>query len=244
MSEEGSRKVSKKRIGPDGRPKATQAQSTEINDRAGRAQARASRQGTFPFKELTAEIRNEIYKFALVADGPIRISRHENPTASKKKRRASHQTTGYLASYSIRPDTAYLVRAEVHSKHLRGNTRKITKFKSNYGKLHSVALLRVSKTIYVEAMPILYGEDKFELLNPAPFAEFMMMIGERRRLLRDVKLNAMKTNINRELLFPLAAATKLRRFEVAINCVRDELPLGYDIYQAVVHPVFSLRRGA
>lgn len=97
----------------------------------------------FEFEGLPAEIRNQIYELALVAPGPIKISRHENKAVLDKRPKQWHGT-GMFARYGKRRDFAtWFLRAEVTT------VRRIErKCKFLYGKNHTPAVLRWNKTAY------------------------------------------------------------------------------------------------
>ncbi|MCJ1301750.1 hypothetical protein MMC08_004551 [Hypocenomyce scalaris] len=115
----------------------------------------------FHFLRLPAEIRNKIYRLALVQPQPIELW----PT----------NEVAFAEDFDIIPEedatpehSAELVKAAFN--HVRSNS--------------VVAILRVSKMIYKEATPIFYGENEFRFsmdLGWMAMFHFLFTIGERNR---------------------------------------------------------------
>ena len=115
----------------------------------------------FCFPRLPAEIRNKIYRLALVQPQPIELW----PT----------NEVAFAKDFDIIPEedptpenSAVLVRAAFN--HVRSNS--------------VVAILRASKMIYKEATPIFYGENEFRFsmdLGWMPMFHFLFTIGKRNR---------------------------------------------------------------
>ena len=167
----------------------------------------------FRFEELPAEIRNEIYQLVLVARSPIKVSRHRDEVAWakamkiwKKKMRAPI----YRPPQDSRPPAVYFLNAEVSTEQWVGSQRR----KYLYGQLHTPGILRINRTAFAEARPVVYGQNEFIFENPAPFTHFVKMIGNGYRLLEDVRVKNFNLDIHEGILSPLRDARKLRNLKL------------------------------
>lgn len=102
---------------------------------------------TFPFQQLPAEMRNKIYRAALKASGPLLIRYEE------------------LSRRSIRTSKHRLSASVIGGQLL--STRP-----SFLGPL-GAAILRTNRSIYAEAMPILYHANEFRFITQTYINEFL-----------------------------------------------------------------------
>lgn len=115
--------------------------------------------GVFELEWLPPELRNEIYRHALSTNRTIVITHHKG---SKGR---------FGAKGRILKSTAM-------------QKRKIA-----FGKELTPALLRVSRTVYAEAMQLLYAENCFRFNSTATFKVFVQELGEKASLLTDIELD-------------------------------------------------------
>ena len=115
----------------------------------------------FRFEDLPAEIRNQIYGYALVAESPITFSRHDNTKTRESSWKARTKETKAL----------YVLHATVRKTVLGKKGKEMIRvFK--FADLNEASILRVSKTMRNETRPLLYACNTFAFKSGAAFREF------------------------------------------------------------------------
>jgi hypothetical protein len=125
-----------------------------------------ARKDIFPFEKLPPELRNRIYEEALVAGGPIFISRYKNRDASQTM--DAYRFASMVQIPAKRP------------------SRQTNFF---YKEHHEAAILRLNRTIYEEARPILYGKNTFNFAIPTTLREFYFKFKSGSKLIEDIELD-------------------------------------------------------
>ncbi|KAK5732370.1 hypothetical protein LTR17_010546 [Elasticomyces elasticus] len=132
----------------------------------------ASEDKPFPFEKLPAELRNAVYEQYFVRDQPIEIIRRRMPYSSRNETEVGWQ----------RPET-FGLNSGIHGRSALRGFKSVTLLGPQ-----GLSLLLSNKTTYGEALPILYGANKFLFDTTVTVIRFMEMIGKQAEHLRQVKL--------------------------------------------------------
>ncbi|KAK4962721.1 hypothetical protein LTR10_000348 [Elasticomyces elasticus] len=140
----------------------------------------------FPFKKLPAELRNAVYLAYFVRTKPVAIARRKCPMVQTQK-----TFTNTLADGSTRTRTATIktsIDAQLNSGELGtpglAGPKCIRLFGTN-----GASILRANKTIYNEAILMLYGQNKFSFKSLSSLTEFIDMVGDKIKALQHCKLD-------------------------------------------------------
>ena len=163
----------------------------------------------FDFAGLPAEIRNEIYRYALCAETPIEILRHTRSSVWCERVEDRWLMDKSIGKYRPKPRT----ELSATFNHLMLLIRERT---LPYGLHYAPALLRVNRQVNTEATPIFYGENTFVFPVTAGFKVFHKEIGKNFALLHHIVLKDFRTPRDNTLLLPLHAATKLQSLTLNI----------------------------
>lgn len=122
----------------------------------------------FPFLKLPAEIRNMIYKLTLVTDSWVMISDMSPPDFEcLQDSRHPLQRTPYLMNVH---DAEYCEETSVQPYNC---TTYGYKWCHCEGKINGISLLSVCRQVNTEAVPILYGRNKFALRSAQAIIPFL-----------------------------------------------------------------------
>ena len=158
-----------------------------------RALKQLNMEDVFRFTDLPAEIRNEIYWLALKTRGDIVISRHrviekinsnDSPTLKSVKRSVRYKIKGTTILLYGRRKRRVAVAAA-----------------------HPLNILRVSKLIRSEAMPVFYGSNRFIFDTSTAMSKFKLQTGIQFGLLKDVVVKSL-TYANQNYLYNSLPALK------------------------------------
>ena len=129
---------------------------------------------TFPFLELPAELRLNVYRMALQRDEPLLL--HLDRTNDKDNTSGDASAPSHTNA-SVEDSSISDAASSSHSECARAAATSI-----------NVALLRTSKLVYKEARQVLYAENTFTLLLPTGIPTLMLLHQRSRSLIQSVAL--------------------------------------------------------
>ncbi|KAK3644192.1 hypothetical protein LTR56_009729 [Elasticomyces elasticus] len=132
----------------------------------------------FPFEKLPAELRNAVYEAYFVRDKPISISRRRCAT----KKEFTPASLGHYTTPIVTPGDTQLNSGEADTPGLGGG-HCVTLLGVN-----GASVLRASKTIHHEAIPIFYGRNIFTFNSTNATIKFMETIGSMSKHLLHLQL--------------------------------------------------------
>ena len=143
----------------------------------------------FRLMALPPELRNRIYREALVASGPIHITRKKNKANPGRGRINCIHLTGNnvcVPCHTNHHKDDYLLEVSIAVLGgVSGRKKCIVPLHAHY----SSALTRATRQIKNEAHEILYAENAFEFADPASFEMFCNRIGGSGALLWNVTIH-------------------------------------------------------
>ncbi|KAK5120173.1 hypothetical protein LTR85_006654 [Meristemomyces frigidus] len=189
---------------------ASESQQTAIAITAPTSSVTAGTSNGFgTFEKLPAELRNEIYRVALIATTKISITRH-----LKKKK------VGKWSEEGLRKRSDFLKdERAIHVFYVKGSVPVTAGKKTRmfpFCEAQQPALLHVSRQIYVEAMPILYAKNCFTFGSREALEHFAGQIGGNIRFLTAIELPFNAYYCLRRPLKALRATTNLRRLQLTM----------------------------
>ncbi|KAK5732367.1 hypothetical protein LTR17_010543 [Elasticomyces elasticus] len=169
-------------------------------------------QDVFPFEKLPPEIRNQIYRLALLTVGPIAISRRVNKR--KQVIRRFHHCVHSSFSVCARCSKAhyheedYVLGASTIT--LRGKQKRKTS-------MHTAcagALIRTNRQTSQEAASVLYGQSKFVFATAGAFEQFCRTTRRFTVYLEDVTIKDVHLPAHTDILKALANKCKLQHLNL------------------------------
>jgi hypothetical protein len=189
------------------------------NAKANASNTNAKTEGfdVFRFEGLPGEIRNHIYGFALIVDGPIHISWRANQEASKQKEREHQEVWGVSpprGNRSVHKFSAIVKKAK---------GKAVRNF--NYRDVAGLSLLRTNKHISTEARPLLYARNTFRFESRKSFHAFYECAHKTIAFLEDIEFVELPDR--HVVAGPLAHAKRLSRvFVTTKSIIRTDSPYG------------------
>lgn len=166
---------------------------------AARSTQSAPGSGAVAFDDLPGEIRNEIYKLALVNRLPIKVQRRVVPTAKPKK---PFGFSTHPPVYKFESTTIMLVGKK--------------KRRVPVNKVLDICLLLVGRNVNYEASQVLLGENRFVFESAATVNSFCDMLGPSKVFLRDVEIKGKEFSETNELqIRALACMANPKRIAIA-----------------------------
>ncbi|KAK5172624.1 uncharacterized protein LTR77_002744 [Saxophila tyrrhenica] len=165
----------------------------------------------FPLMKLPPELREHIYKFALVTGPQIDVTRRIDKAATEKALKAHERKLGLgLVTKHQRPTQSYNISAKTFDSKLEKKNRY-----APHGL--TVAVLRISKQVYAEAHPVLYGCNRFRFPNSTMLAYFLARSEPGVQLIEDVEIGDIVAYSTSFTTHMLSGATRLRRLSLTGN---------------------------
>ncbi|KAK5688336.1 hypothetical protein LTS10_000314 [Elasticomyces elasticus] len=169
-------------------------------------------QDVFPFDKLPTELRVKIYRLAILAPGPIVLSRQINARKQMaKKNECVHQHSAYGACLSCQQslyEEDYLLRANVTVLH--GKQKR----KASVQKASACAVVRATYEAHKEIASILYGHNTFVFATAGVFEQFCRMTRRCTKDLENVTIKDIHLPAHTYILKALVGNCKLRRLEL------------------------------
>lgn len=160
--------------------KATKSQTWSKAQLAQASNPNSRLSGTVRFENLPGELRNTIYGFALVADGPIEICRPVDKVATETKARDYKELWGV----ELPPGQRLVHKFAAIVRKQQGKTAR----KLNFRDISALSLLLVNKNIAAEARPLLYARNTFHFESLKAFYAFYESAYSNIPLLENIEL--------------------------------------------------------
>lgn len=168
----------------------------------------------FRFGDLPPELRKEIFQHMLVVPEGIHIGQEEDQEATSAAWEETKQ------AWSLSPRKAFRFTT-VYADKIRPLTHKTgPNEERSFNAIISPAILRVSKAIYGDALPVLYGLNKFAARESSLLARFLARLGKGQSHLGDIELEHFPVKTwchHRDLEASLRCMPKLRKLVINVS---------------------------